>query len=163
MNSFFANSNLLDVEVLRTLSHIRGNWETTWDSEKYEYMEEPDSFSADLNALIAEIDNACPPTRYHDNEDRLAEYVRDKLKWPIHKVGNRWVGLPGSDGYKAILEQGGFDDIDERDLLQAAAGRIRAAIERGQLRYDDMEDSHRSILAHVLSSILYHRDNHLLF
>lgn len=155
MGKFFANSTLLDLEVLRPLSHIRGNWETTWDVENQEYLEEGDSFSGLLNALILEIDSTSPSARYHDNEDRLAEYLQDRLKWPIHKKGNRWVG-PAD--YKAIIEQGGFSDLNEQELIKAAAGRISAAIERGQLHFDQMEDSHRSILAHVLSVILYHRD-----
>jgi hypothetical protein len=50
------------------------------------------------------------------------------LKWPIRKEGKRWVG---SD-YNAIIQQGGFDDLDEKDLVLAAAGRIRTAIDRGQ-------------------------------
>jgi hypothetical protein len=154
MNDFFASSNDLDREVLRPLSHIRSNWETTWDRETEAYKEEDESFAGLLNALIAEIDGVRPPARYHDNEDRLAEYVRDRLKWPIYKSGNRWVGAD----YGSIIQQGGFDDLDEQDLIKAAAGRIRAAIVRGQRHYDQMEDSHRAILATVLSVILYHRD-----
>lgn len=156
MKEFFANSNQLDLEVLRPLSHIRGNWDTTWDRKESQYMDEEDSFASLLNLLILEIGSASPPARYHDNEDRLAEYVRDRLKWPIYKKGNRWLGAD----YHWILEQGGFDDLDEADLVKAAAGRIRAAIDRGQKHFDQMEDSHRAILATVLSVILYHRDNH---
>ena len=46
MKRFFANSERLDVEVLRPLSHIRGNWETTWESEAGKYLEEEDSFAS---------------------------------------------------------------------------------------------------------------------
>jgi hypothetical protein len=42
--------------------------------------------------------------------------------------------------------------------VQAAAGRIHAAIDRGQLHFDDMEWSHQVILAGVLAAILYHRE-----
>lgn len=159
MGPFFANSNYLDLEVLRPLSHIRGAWDTTWDINTEAYVNEEDSFASLLNELIAEIEAASPPARYHDNEDRLAEYVRDSLKWPIHKEGNRWVG-PAD--YKAIIEQGGFNDLHEQNLILAAAGRIRAATDRDQKRFDQMEDSHRAILAHVLSVILYHRDNRFI-
>ena len=153
MDDFFANSEFLDYEVLRPLSHIKGNWELTWDRINQRYVEEDDSYAGLLNVLIAEIVNATPPARYHDNEDRLAEYVRTNLKWPIYKVGNRWIG----DDYRSIIEQGGFDDLDEENLVLAAAGRIRAAIDRGQQYYDDMEESHRRMLAAVLAVILYHR------
>lgn len=68
----------------------------------------------------------------------------------------RAVGGVGAD-YDSILEQGGFHDIDEANLVAAAAGRVRAALERGQMHWDDMEDSHRRMLAAVLSVILYHR------
>jgi hypothetical protein len=155
MKSFFADSksDSLDREVLRPLSHIKGNWELTWDDSKDKYVEEDDSYAQQLNDLISELDAAVPPARYHDNEDRLSEYVRDNLKWPIRKDGARWVGAD----YDSIIEQGGFDDLDEKNLVLAAAGRIRAAQARGQDHYDAMEKSHRRMIAAVLSVILYHR------
>jgi hypothetical protein len=153
LNPFFANSDLLDREVLRPLSHIYGNWELDWNKETNEYMAEEGSYASLLNKLIAEIDSTSPPARYHDNEDRLAEYVREHLKWKIHKEDNRWVG----EDYEWIIEQGGFDDLNEQHLIQAAAGRVRAATDHGQKHYDEMEESHRLMLAAVLSIILYHR------
>ena len=155
MKSFFADSgaDCLDREVLRPLSHIHANWELTWDDAAQRYREEEDSYARELNKLIEELDNAAPPAKYHDNEDRLAEYVRKHLNWNIQKVGNRWIG----EDYAAILEQGGFHDIDEKELVMAAAGRIHAAIAFGQSHYDDMEESHRRMLAAVISVILYHR------
>ena len=115
--------------------------------------QEENSYAAQLNRLVEELGSVAPPTKYHDNEDRLAEYVIKHLKWPIRKEGNRWVG----EDYNVILQQGGFHDLDERDLVLAAAGRIRAAMDRGQTHYDQMEESHRRILAAVLATILYHR------
>ena len=58
-----------------------------------------------------------------------------------------------------MLEQGGFNDIDEKNLVLSACGRVKAAIDRGQLHFDDMEKFHRKMLADVLAIILYHRDN----
>jgi hypothetical protein len=153
IKSFFARSSFLDIEVLRPMSHIQPHWELTWNPEEEKYIESNDSYAAVLNALIAELDVAKPPAKYHDNEDCLAEYVVEKLKWPIRKNGNLWVGA----NYISIIEQGGFYDLNERDLILAAAGRIRAAIGRGQLRYDDMEESHRLMLGAVIAVILYHR------
>jgi hypothetical protein len=153
MNSFFSDSQWIDYEVLRPLSHIHMNWELRWDAKNQSYVVEEDSFAETLNALIKELEGISPPARYHDNEDRLAEYVRDNLKWPISKVGARWVGAD----YESILEQGGFDDIDETNLLLATAGRIKAAQIRNQHHFDDMEESHQHMLATVLSVILYHR------
>lgn len=150
---FFANSEFLDVLVLRPLSHINGNWELVWDVEKEEYEQEEDSFAGKLNELILELARTIPPTKYHDNEDKLAEYVREHLNWSINKVGNRWEGAD----YEAILDHGGFHDINESELVKAATGRIQAAFDRGQFHFDDLEESHRKILARVLCSILYHR------
>jgi hypothetical protein len=150
---FFARSEWLDREVLRPLSHILPYWETSWDEVEEKYCEEQGSYTALLNSLIGELAAANPPARYHDNEDRLARYVVENLKWPIRKEGNRWAGAD----YSFILQQGGFVGLNERDLVAAAAGRIHAAITRGQLHYDDMEDSHRRMLAAVLSVILYLR------
>jgi hypothetical protein len=153
MASFFANSSYLSHEVLRPLSHIRGCWELTWDSEEEKYAEEESSYAALLNMLLEELTNASPPTCYHDNEDCLAEYVVKHLHWRIHKVRNRWVG----EDYESILEQGAFHDLNEQDLILAAAGRIRAALKRGQKHFDLMESSHRRMLAAVLSIVLYRR------
>jgi hypothetical protein len=154
MNSFFSNTGLLDHMVLRPLAHVRGNWEVTWDDESQSYKEEPDSFAGLLNNLIAELAITNPPSRYHDSEDRLAEYVQKNLNWGVHKVGMRWVGAD----YDSILEQGSFGDVDQGELLLAAAGRIRAAQDRGQSHFDDMEESHQRMLSAVLSIILWQRD-----
>jgi len=154
MNGFFGDSGLLDHMVLRPLAHVRGGWELSWDGKSNSYEEEPDSFAGLLNGLIAEVAAIDPPTRYHDSEDRLAEYVQKNLNWGVYKVGTRWMGAD----YDAILEQGSFGDIDQGELLLAAAGRIRAAQDRGQLRFDDMEASHQRMLAAVLSIVLWQRD-----
>jgi hypothetical protein len=108
-----------------------------------------------LNDLLAELENVRPPTRYHDNEDCLARFVIEHLKWPIKKVGNRWVGAD----YDSILEQGAFHDVGEANLLFAAAGRIQVARSLSQNHFDEMEDSHRRMLGAVLAIILYHRTN----
>lgn len=157
MNDFFNNSEAdsLDAMVLKQLEHIYGNWELTWDYEEDKYLEEDDSYAALLNELIEELGSVSPPEKYHDNEDRLAEYVKNSLNWGIRKVGNRWEG----DDYISILEQGGFQDVDEKELVLATSGRIRAAQERGQVHFDDMEKSHKKILADVLAVILYHRSD----
>lgn len=153
MFSFFKRSDLFDHEALRPLSHIRGNWELRWDDEQGRYLEEEDSYANVVNLLLEELEQCDPPARYHDNEDRLAEYVVEHLKWPIKKVKNRWEGMD----YERILEQGGFHDSNERNLVLAAAGRIRAAVVRGQRHFDEMEESHQHMLAAVVTVILYHR------
>jgi hypothetical protein len=154
VRDFFARAEWLDYVVLRQLDHIRDNWEITWDENAKRYRSEENSFSHLLNCLIDELTHVVPPTRYHDHEDRLAEYVRDgRLKWPIRNVGMRWEGAE----YKVILEQGGFNDVDQSELVRAASGRVWAAIKRSQLHFDDMEQSHQQMLGAVLSIVLYHR------
>ena len=155
MKEFFSQSDLLDRLALRQLSHIKGNWELIWDGEKDEYEQEEDSYAAHVNNLIEELSKLEPPLKYHDNEDCLAEYAQANLDWKIEKVNGRWVGVE----YAVILEQGGYDDIDEKNLKLAAAGRIKAAIERNQYHSDDMEVSHQKMLADVLAIILYHRSD----
>jgi len=153
VEAFFRNSELLDYLVLKPLFHMQPNWELGWDDEKECYVVEEDSFAGLLNCLVNDLAIATPPHRYHDNEDRLAEYVKAELGWEIRKAGNRWIGAD----YGSILEQGGFDDVNQKDLLQAAAGRIQAALDRRQMHFDEMEESHRQMLGAVLSIILYHR------
>lgn len=154
MKAFFANSDgILDHQVLRPLSHIAANWEISWDDNAQSYESEDDSYASALNQMIEDIADTAPPAKYHDSEDRLAEYVVARLRWSIRKVGGGWVGAD----YDAILEQGGFQDIDQADLTLAATGRIHAALTRGQKHFDDMEESHRRMLGAVLTIILYHR------
>ena len=155
IRDFFANSETLDYLSLRQLSHITLSWELFWDHEKNEYVREDGSFASLLNDLIEEMSAIIPPAKYHDHEDVLAQYVIEKLNWDIKKVGNRWIG----GDYQSILEQGGFNDLEERNLVQAATGRVVAAIDHGQLHFDEMEEGHQKILAGVMAIILYHRDN----
>ena len=153
VRAFFSCSDTLDYLVLRPLSHIRSNWEITWDERSLSYFAEEDSYAELLNRLIEDIALSCPPVRYHDNEDKLADYVISNLKWTISKQGNLWVGAD----YNSIIEQGGSNGVDQCDLVLAAAGRVKAAIERGQGHFDDMEESHRRMLGAVMSVVLYHR------
>ncbi|RUA30990.1 MAG: hypothetical protein DSY77_13420 [Bacteroidetes bacterium] len=151
--NFFTNSDLLDIMVLRPLSHINMNWELTWGKNSEEYQRESDSFAPKLIELINEISETTPPAKYHDNEDCLAKYVIESLNWKITKKGNRWEGVD----YESILEQGGFKDINEKNLVKAATGRIKAAIKRDQIHFDDMEESHQRMLAIVMVIIIYLR------
>ncbi|HLO76751.1 MAG TPA: hypothetical protein VK196_09895 [Magnetospirillum sp.] len=153
IRNFFAWSDFLDHEVLRPLSHIRGNWEATWDGDDRCYIPEEDSFAEDLNALILDISITAPPLRYHDNEDILANFVINRLGWPIRKENGRWVGAD----YEAILEQGGLNDVAQDELLAAVAGRVHAAFRYGQTHFDEMELSHQRMVSAIMAIILYHR------
>ena len=162
LRNFFEPSDFMEHEVLRPLSHIRANWELQIDPETGRYLEEEDSFAALFNALVNELTTTQPPLRYHDNEDRLGEYVQKHLNWNIRKSGSTWVNQDGSrlhpTDYLALMEQGGYDNRGIHNLVLAASGRVHAAIRRGQMHFDDMERSHQIILAGVLATILYHRE-----
>lgn len=150
---FFAQSDWLDRMVLRPLSHIARNWEARWDNEDRRYRPEPFSFANDLNQVV-ELVAICPrPSNYHNNEDALVERVVLDIKWPLQKKGRRWIGVD----YAALLERGGFRDLDQRNLVAAAAGRVNAALDHGQTHFDNMEDGHLYMLAALLSIIIYHR------
>lgn len=69
------------------------------------------------------------------------------------KKGSRWIGAD----YASILEQGGFKDSDQLDLIQAAAGRVHAAFDFGQTHFDEMDDGHQTMLAALMTIIIYHR------
>lgn len=152
---FFASSDALDYVVLRPLSHITLNWEACWDRETGRYQPEHDSFADDLNAVIDQIVETPRPPRYHDAEDSLAENVLRTLNWPIQKKGERWVGAD----YLGILEQGAFSDVGQEALADAASGRVRAALDRGQAHFDQMEDRHKHVLANLITIMIYHRYN----
>jgi len=63
-----------------------------------------------MNDLILELEGTSPPKNYHQNEDKLAEYIYKKFNWQINKLNNRWAFA----SYKAILDQRGFGDIDKK-------------------------------------------------
>ena len=150
---FFGGNELFDYLCLRPLSHVKGNWDISWDFGRKEYVSEDNSYADNVNFLFSELGDVIPPKKYHDSEDRLAFYLIDSLGWDLQKKGNRWIGAD----YRSILEQGGFKDIDQENLVLAVAGRIKAAVDRGQKSFDDMEISHQNMLATVVSIILYHR------
>lgn len=153
VRAFFAWSDSLDHDVLRPLSHITSAWEMWWNREAGCYEPEPGTFAADLNAIIDQIATTSRPDRYHDHEDTLAESVIRDLKWPIQKKGSRWIGAD----YEAILEQGAFSDFAQQDLASSAAGRVHAALDRGQLDFDRMDESHAHMLAAIMTIMIYHR------
>jgi hypothetical protein len=155
MEDFFFKSSFLDMFVLKPLSHIRGNWDLSWDDKTKRYIVEEDSFGFEINNLITELEKTKPPKNYHENEDLLAEYVAERFNWGIQKIKNRWTNAE----YKIILEQGGFGDIDEKNLVLGASGRIHTAMKFGQDNFDEMEEGHMIMLANILSIILYHRMN----
>jgi len=153
MKSFFDDSDLLLELVLLPLEHIRSNWDLYWDDDEYKYVEEEYSFARELNELIFQIASVIPPNNYHMHEDKVAIYF-NKNDWAnIEKNGRYWTG----EEYRIILEQGGFDDWEQSDLVLAAAGRVKAAIDRGQNSIEAMENTHCKMLCIILSIILYHR------
>lgn len=131
--------------------------------------------------MINEIAETTPPSSYHVHDDFLAQYLVKERKWDIYQRGKWWytavfgIVSPRNEAdidineklangevekrafYPSIMEQGGLGDILEENLIKVASGRVNAAIGRGQLIYEDMENSHRKMLAEVLTSILYHR------
>lgn len=163
IRQFFKPSDCLEYEVLRPLSHIRSYWELIVDKETGRYIDEEDSFAWLLNNLVDELENAEIPDRYHDSEDQLGYEVQNSLNWKIKNQGGIWLNENGnrlhSSDYLAMLEQGAFKADGTKNLVRAAAGRIRAAIKRGQVHFDEMERSHQIVLAGVLAAILYHRES----
>jgi hypothetical protein len=139
--------------VLRPLSHIAANWEASWQDIGECYEIEPNSFAQDLNVVIGLIATAQRPKDYHSHEDLLAEEVICSLKWPIYKKGKKWIG----EDYALILEQGAFSDWNQEHLLFAATGRVHTALDFGQTCFDQMENRHRSILAALITIIIFHR------
>lgn len=152
---FFGWSEYLEFDVTRQLVHVRSNYELTWNHDTNRYLEEDNSFAKDLNNLVSELGDTDVLYEYHKNEDQLGEFTNKFLNWSIQKKGKRWE----IDDYSAFIEQGGFHDYNQILLKNAAAGRITAAIKRGQLSYDEMEESHRRMLGDILAIILYHIDN----
>jgi Methylase-associated X1 len=129
------------------------DWETCWNDEARRYQPEPFSFAADLNQVIECMATSPRPPKYHTNEDVLVEGILHELKWPIQKKGNQWTGAD----YASMLEQGGFRDLDQKNLIAAATGRVHAALDYGQLHFDEMHTRHRHMLTALLTIIIYHR------
>lgn len=155
VRGFFARSDYLDRMALRPLSHIAGAWDACWDDATGLYEPEEDSFAEDLNFVIETIASMPRPVKYHDDEDVLAENLLRELRWPIQKKGGCWIGAD----YAAILEQGSFSDYGQKRLLSAATGRAHAALDFGQVHFDEMEEGHMNMLAQLIVIIVYHRYN----
>ena len=153
IKEFLSNSEELDIYVTRQLSHVAPNWELTWDEENNRYIEEENSFALLINNLIVDLGNTEILEDYHEKEDIVANYVNVFLNWAIVKKGKRWTGAE----YQSILQQGGFHDYNQENLMHGAVGRIRTAMQFGQFGFDDMEYGHKKILGDLLTTILYHR------
>ncbi|WP_294591931.1 hypothetical protein [uncultured Rikenella sp.] len=153
MADFFKKSEFLEYLVTRPLSHIRPNWELSWDENINSYQHEEDSYAEELNNLIKEIGQTPVPVSYHEHEDHLAEYVKNNHNWPIYKVRNRWI----CDDYRSIIDQGCFSPEGIQNLLQAIAGRVDATKKLGQMHFDEMESGHQRILGFAITTILYQR------
>lgn len=152
---FFSNSEELEIYVTKQLAHIAPHWELTWNDDSDKYQEEDGSFAYELNKLIDELDKIKIQESYHENEDIVAGYVNTFLNWKIIKDGKKWIGAD----YNAILEQGGFHDLNQENLMLAVVGRIRTSYQFGQIGFDDMEDGHKKMLGDIIAIILYHRWN----
>ena len=150
---FYAWCDSLDRFVLRPLSHIAPNWEATWSHGLQQYVPEHDSFAQDLNEIIERI-AICPrPSAYHSHEDAIIETSIRKSGWPVQKKGNRWI----TTDYRSLLQSGSFYDLEQLNLIAAAAGRTQAAMDFDQMSYDNMEEGHQYILSAILSLIIYQR------
>ena len=152
---FFSNSEELEIYVTRKLSHIAPHWELTWNDENAQYQEEEGSFAKQLNKLIDDLNKTQIHENYHEKEDVVAEYVNTFLNWGVVKEGLKWTGAD----YNSILDQGGFHDVNQQNLIYGAAGRIHSAFQFGQTGFDDMEQGHKKMLGDILTIILYHRWN----
>ena len=112
--------------VLCPLSHITLNWELTWDHEAQTYEIEEDCFAAILNQTILDLAESEPPARFHDNEDRLAQLVIEKLGWPVRKE-------PSGHTFPAPLLPAAIEAvrmIRERSVTTAQASRDLDVCER---------------------------------
>ncbi|HAS6209289.1 TPA: hypothetical protein I7185_02925 [Vibrio vulnificus] len=153
IKSFFDDSEYIRELVLQPLEHIRSNWDLYWDDAELKYVEEENSFAKELNELILEISSVEPLINYHKHEDKVADNFSQSSWAIIEKKERFWVG----EEYRIILEQGGFEDFEQSELILASAGRVKAALGRSQYHIDVMEDSHRKMLCIILSIVLYHR------
>lgn len=160
VKSFFQNSTDLYTCVLKKICHIKQQFMLEWNETTQKYIGGFNSFANELNSLIEELDLIDVPDYYHDNEDILAEFVRDRLGWNIYKVGRFWKWNDNDENksdYYAIIEQGGWYDAEQKNLLEAVAGRIKAAQHFGQTNFNEMEEGHKVMLGYILATILYHR------
>ena len=108
-------------------------------------MEEEDSFGAELNTLINEIAEANAPINYHEHEVKVALF--QTKSWDFIRKNGRF--CEGAE-YKSILEQGSFDDHEQKALVLSASGRIKAALDREQYHIDEMEDAHKMMLCYFI-------------
>lgn len=149
VKKFFAQSEYLDQMVLRPLSHIDQDWELIRGNDGY--LAEEGNLSAHLINLIDVLASTEPPKKYHDNEDRLAEYLVS-MGSKIQKKGRYWIG----DDYGFVLQQASLaHQLNHEELIFSAAGRVMAAIKHKQRMFDEMEEGHQAMLAAILTILVF--------
>jgi hypothetical protein len=163
--TFFARSDWLDYAVLRRLSHVAGNWELTYDGDFYK--PEDDSLADHLNVLIEEIGKTFPPKNYHHYENILASQHYDTKSGGVILSKSKRIWL-NSATKKPIpkeqlgfyIEQGAIGNSDVPELVIAAAGRIATAMKHGVEHFDDLDSGHMSMLAEIMTIILFVRSDY---
>lgn len=149
VKNFFAQSEYLDQMVLRPLSHLDLEWELIQGNDGY--LLEEGNLSAHLINLIDVLASTVPPKKYHDNEDRLAEYLVS-MGSKIQKKGQYWIG----DDYGFVLQQASLaHQLNNEELIFSAAGRVVAAIKHKQYKFDEMEEGHQAMLAAILTILVF--------
>ncbi|WP_060477693.1 MULTISPECIES: hypothetical protein [Pseudomonas] len=149
VKNFFHLCHSLDELVLRPLSHLDQSWELLRSPTGY--VVEKGHLSEKLIELIDILATTTPPLKYHDNEDRLAEYLISKGS-KIRKEGRFWIGAD----YEFVLQQASLaHTINHTELVHAASGRVIAALNYGQRNFDDMEEGHKKMLASILTILIF--------
>ncbi|MDG1286323.1 MAG: hypothetical protein P8P30_02025 [Rickettsiales bacterium] len=161
---FFARSDWLDYAVLRPLSHVAGNWELTPDGKFYKAEE--DSLADHLNILIDEIAKTHPPISYHYHENSIASQHRDTKDGSVilSKSKNIWLDpitkKPISIAQVGhYIEQSAARGVDDSELVAAASGRVARSISCDVNHFDDLDQGHLSMLAEIMSIILFMRSD----
>jgi hypothetical protein len=160
---FFGESGWLDSAVLRPMSHIASCWELRRTDTVGVFMEEEESLAGLMNELIREISEATPPADYHAHEDAVMR-LRQNNDSQIYLGDKRWrdraTGLPlAKSAIAFFLEQASIGYEDVPDLVNAAAGRVAAALRFGNANFDQLDEGHADMLAEVLCVILFVRAN----
>lgn len=149
----------MDGTVTRPLSHIAPHWELIWQDKERRYLDEEYSLGSHFNDLIEDISVSPKPKNYHRYMDNHLIYRSD-----IVLKNKIWCDVSTDDKIDVemmghYISQEAIGDLEAKNLILAAAGRIEVSRKLGFENYDELDDNHMGMLAQILTSILYCRSS----
>ncbi|CAG9001425.1 MAG: hypothetical protein CENE_03445 [Candidatus Celerinatantimonas neptuna] len=147
MHPFFANSQQLDILVLKPLNKIQPNWLLNWDDENRIYVQTPDCFACKINYLIDCIQAAPYSINYTDQQQQLMSHL---ISLPLPKTV-----FELNQCYILLLKNGFYIDKWGQDLISLLSTLVNRLQHIGFLHFDHLDDRMQKKTSLLMSLILF--------